>query len=64
MKYLGQTMMVSVYGIAFNTMVAKGLAKHPGLTQAMMNKIVYAENDKTMASSVEPQFRQGLLVVF
>lgn len=61
MKYLGQTMMVSVYGIAFNTMIAKGLAKHPGLTQAMMNKIVSAENAKTLASSVVPQLRQVLL---
>ncbi|WP_270781604.1 MDR family MFS transporter [Lactobacillus amylovorus] len=61
MKYLGETMMVSVYGIAFNTMVAKGLAKHPGLTQAMMNKIVSAENAKTLASSVVPQLRQVLL---
>lgn len=61
MKYLGQTMMASIYGIAFNTMVAKGLAKHPGLTQAMMNKIVSAENAKTLASSVVPQLRQVLL---
>ena len=61
MKYLGQTMMVSVYGIAFNTMVAKGLAKHPGLTQEMMNKIVSAENAKTLASNVVPQLRQILL---
>lgn len=61
MKYLGQTMMASIYGIAFNTMVAKGLAKHPGLTQAMMNKIVSAENAKTLASSIVPQLRQVLL---
>ena len=61
MKYLGQTMMVSIYGIAFNTMVAKGLAKHPGLTQEMMNKIVSAENAKTLASNVVPQLRQILL---
>ena len=61
MKYLGQTMMVSIYGIAFNTMVAKGLAKHPGLTQEMMNKIVSTENAKTLASNVVPQLRQILL---
>ena len=61
MKYLGQTMMVSIYGIAFNTMVAKGLAKHPGLTQEMMNKIVSAENAKTLANNVVPQLRQILL---
>ncbi len=61
MKYLGQTMMVSIYGIAFNTMVAKGLTKHPGLTQEMMNKIVSAENAKTLASNVVPQLRRILL---
>ena len=61
MKYLGQTMMVSIYGIAFNTMVAKGLAKHPGLTQEMMNKIVSAENAKTLANNVVLQLRQILL---
>ena len=40
MKYLGQTMMVSIYGIAFNTMVVQRLNKHPQLNQSMMNKIV------------------------
>lgn len=61
MKYLGQTMMVSIYGISFNTLVAHGLAKHPGLTQAMMNKIVSVENAKTLAANVVPQLRQVLL---
>lgn len=60
MKYLGQTMMVSIYGIAFNTMVAHGLAKHGGLTQAMMNKIVSAEKAKTLLPTVVPQLRQIL----
>ena len=61
MKYLGQTMMISIYGIAFNTAVAHGLAKHPGLTQGMMNKIVSAENAKTLAANTIPQLRQVLL---
>lgn len=61
MKYLGQTMMVSIYGIAFNAMVASGLKKHPGLNQAMMNKIVSAENAKTLPASTVPQLRQVLL---
>ncbi|MGK4073312.1 MDR family MFS transporter [Lactobacillus crispatus] len=61
MKYLGQTMMVSIYGIAFNTMVAHGLNKRPGLNQEMMNKIVSAENAKSLAANVVPQLRQVLL---
>lgn len=61
MKYLGQTMMVSIYGIAFNTMVVHGLSKRPGLNQEMMNKIVSAENAKSLAANVVPQLRQVLL---
>lgn len=61
MKYLGQTMMVSIYGIAFNTMLAHGLSKRPGLNQEMMNKIVSAENAKSLAANVVPQLRQVLL---
>lgn len=61
MKYLGQTMMVSIYGIAFNTMVAQGLNKHPQLNQSMMNKIVSAEKAKTLSVEAIPQLRQILL---
>lgn len=60
MKYLGQTMMVSIYGIAFNTMVAHGLKGYSNLSQAMMNKIVSAEKAKTLLPSVVPQLRQIL----
>lgn len=61
MKYLGQTMMVSIYGIAFNTMIAQGLNKHPQLNQSMMNKIVSAEKAKTLSVEAIPQLRQILL---
>ena len=61
MKYLGQTMMVSIYGIAFNTMVVQGLNKHPQLNQSMMNKIVSAEKAKTLSVEAIPQLRQILL---
>jgi hypothetical protein len=61
MKYLGQTMMVSIYGIAFNTMVSRGLNKYPGLNQEMMNKIVSAEKAKTLATEVIPQLRNVLI---
>ncbi len=55
MKYLGQTMMMVCYGMVFNGVVASGLAKHPGLTSQMMNKIVSAAQAKTLpASSLAP----------
>lgn len=60
MRYLGQTMMVSIYGITFNTIVASQLAKHPNLTQSMMNKIVSAEKVKELAANLIPQLRQVL----
>ena len=55
MKYLGQTMMMVCYGMVFNGVVASGLAKHPGLTSQMMNKIVSTAQAKTLpASSLAP----------
>lgn len=60
MRYLGQTMMVSIYGITFNTIVASELAKHPNLTQAMMNKIVSSIRAKELAANLVPQLRQVL----
>lgn len=47
-KYLGQTMMVSIFGIVFNMYVAKGLKGHSNLTQAMMNKVVNSADAKKM----------------
>ncbi|WP_251716975.1 MDR family MFS transporter [Lactobacillus agrestimuris] len=61
MKYLGQTMMVSIYGIVFNSIIAQGLTKNPQLTQSMMNKIVSAEKAKTLPIELIPQLRQVLL---
>lgn len=60
MKYLGQTMMVSIYGITFNTIVAHQLAKHSNLNQGMMNKIVSAAKAKELAPNLIPQLRQVL----
>ena len=52
---LGQTMMMVCYGMVFNGVIASGLAKHPGLTSQMMNKIVSAAQAKTLpASSLAP----------
>ncbi|RMC39190.1 MFS transporter [Lactobacillus sp. ESL0236] len=60
MRYLGQTMLVSIYGITFNTVVTSQIAKKPELTQAMMNKIVSAEKAKELAPNLIPQLRQVL----
>ena len=61
MKYLGQTMMVSIYGITFNVVVAKQLSHHPNLTQKMMNDIVSAYKAKHLAANLIPSLRQVLL---
>ena len=61
MKYLGQTMMVSIYGITFNVIVAKQLSHHPNLTQKMMNDIVSADKAKHLAANLIPGLRQVLL---
>lgn len=61
MKYLGQTMMVSIYGITFNMVVAKQLSHHPNLTQKMMNDIVSADKAKHLAPNLIPALRQVLL---
>lgn len=61
MKYLGQTMMVSIYGITFNVVVAKQLSHHPNLTQKMMNDIVSTDKAKHLAANLIPGLRQVLL---
>lgn len=62
MKYLGQTMMVSIYGITFNVVVAKQLSHHPNLTQKMMNDIVSADKAKHLAANLIPGLRQVYVV--
>ena len=61
MKYLGQTMMVSIYGITFNIVVAKQVTHHPQLTQRMMNDIVSADKAKHLAPNLIPALREVLL---
>ena len=60
MKYLGQTMMVSIYGITFNTIISRELIKHPNLSQSMMNKIVSSEKALTLPQQLVPQLRNVL----
>ena len=60
MKYLGQTMMVSIYGITFNTIIAQHLKNHPNLNQGMMNKIVSTQKALSLPQKLVPQLRQVL----
>ncbi|BDR60782.1 MDR family MFS transporter [Lactobacillus xylocopicola] len=60
MRFMGQTMMMSIYGITFNTVVAGQLAKHPQLNQGMMNKIVSSAKAQELATNLVPQLRQVL----
>lgn len=60
MKYLGQTILVSFYGIVFNLMVSHGLSQHPNLNSGMMNKIVSAQKAATLPAELIPSLRQVL----
>lgn len=57
MKYLGQTMMVSIYGIAFNLTVAAGLKQHHNLNASMMNKIVNSQKARELPIAIAKQLR-------
>ena len=57
MRYLGQTMMISVYGIVFNLSVAHHLSQKPNLTEDMMNKIVSSVKAKQLSVDLIPQLR-------
>lgn len=61
MKYVGQTMMVSIYGITFNLVITHNLNKYPSLSQEMMNKIVSSQKAATLNPSLIPNLRRVLL---
>ncbi|WP_297820460.1 MDR family MFS transporter [uncultured Lactobacillus sp.] len=61
MKYVGQTMMVSVYGITFNLVIGQHLSRHSDVTQDMMNKIVSSQMAKELPVNLIPQLRSILL---
>lgn len=42
-RTLGQTLMISVYGILFNIQIARGLQRQPHLTSQMVNQLVNPE---------------------
>ncbi len=63
-KYLGQTMMVSIFGIVFNMYVAKGLDGQPNLTQAMMNKVVNSADAKKNGPNIVGSITKYFVLCF
>lgn len=59
-KYLGQTMMISIFGIAFNLTISNNLKKYPALNHEMMNKIVSSEKTKLLNPALVPDLRNIL----
>ncbi|MEK0306896.1 MDR family MFS transporter [Bifidobacterium favimelis] len=39
-RSLGQTLMVSIFGIVMNAVIAREVPRHPGLTEDMMNRMI------------------------
>lgn len=60
MKYLGQTVMVSIYGIVFNSVMAHQLSKHSNLNMSMMNKVVNSQKVHQLAKDLVPGLRNVL----
>ncbi|WP_204121986.1 MULTISPECIES: MDR family MFS transporter [Levilactobacillus] len=67
-RTLGQTIMVSVFGIIMNLEMARGVASHPGTTMGMMNKLINPQTAKELPAHLLPTLHgilyQGLHVIF
>ncbi|MFD1455848.1 MDR family MFS transporter [Levilactobacillus lanxiensis] len=67
-RTLGQTIMVSVFGIIMNLEMARGVASHPGTTMGMMNKLINPQTAKALPAHLLPTLHgilyQGLHVIF
>lgn len=67
-RTLGQTLMVSVFGIVLNVMMARGVAAHPGTTMTMMNQLINPKTALQLPEKLLPVLRdilyQGIHYVF
>ena len=52
LRYLGQTMMVSIFGIVFNLKVASGMNANPAISSKIMNQVVNSKSAKKIAPNV------------
>lgn len=60
MKYLGQTILIALYGIVFNLVIASHLVLYPKLTAGMINKVVSAQNAQHLNPTLLPDLRRVL----
>ncbi|WP_367294690.1 MDR family MFS transporter [Levilactobacillus yonginensis] len=67
-RTLGQTIMVSIFGIIMNVAMTRGVASHPGTTMAMMNKLINPQTAKDLPTQLVPTLHgilyQGLHAIF
>lgn len=59
-RTLGQTLMVSVYGVVLNLQLAKGVSGHPAVTMGMVNKLIDPATAKSLPAHLLPTLRQIL----
>lgn len=59
-RTLGQTLMISVFGIIMNVQMAKGVALHKGTNLEMMNRLINPQTAKTLGSHLLIPLRQIL----
>lgn len=59
-RTLGQTLMISVFGIIMNVQMAKGVAAHKGTNLEMMNRLINPQTAKTLGSHLLIPLRQIL----
>ncbi|OLF66288.1 multidrug MFS transporter [Levilactobacillus brevis] len=67
-RTLGQTVMVSLFGIIMNVEMARGVAQYPKTTMAMMNQLINPQTAKDLPQALLPTLHgilyQGLHVIF
>lgn len=59
-RTLGQTLMISVFGIIMNVNMASGVAAHKGTNLAMMNRLINPQTAKTLGNHLLKPLRQIL----
>ncbi|AKP66829.1 MDR family MFS transporter [Companilactobacillus ginsenosidimutans] len=60
LRTIGQSMMVSVYGIVLNTALANGAAQNKKITVDMMNKLIDPQTASQLPVELMPKMRQIL----
>jgi len=60
LRTIGQSMMVSVYGIILNTALIKGAAENKKITVDMMNQLIDPQTASSLPTELLPKMRQIL----